>query len=379
MKASLRALLLGMACMAVSSFFDNSRGPLLPLLAERYGLDHSRTALFVSAGSLAAFFLFLLSMRLLRRMTLTAYLRTAMALLVCAVAGTAAGGGFGALLICGLLWGGSVAALNMSTNLLAVEGADESARFRRLGMTHACYGLGSAAAGFYAAYAVSSGWNLERILFSTLPLIACLFIGAGGPPAAPKQKEAAGGLPWRQLLSLKAVSGNLALSFYVLGEVLASMWLTTFLVAEGGVSLPRASLYLTGFFIALSAGRAAGAWLISPAFEKRLAPLCLVVGTAGFLAGMRGIHGGFLLGAFALGPFFPLTVSSFMRDYREMFPSLLALCYSTLTLALILGHLAIGALSDVFSLGAAFYLPAACLVVSLALFCLSARQPSPAA
>lgn len=363
-----RFLFLGILCLLASAFYDNLRGPLLPLFARSYGLDYSKTSAFLTAGSLSSFLFALLSVRLLSRWTEREYLRFSLLLQACAVLLTALGGTYGLLLLSGLLWGGGNTGIGLSSNLLTIRGSEEGNRSRFLAGLHVFYGLGSTLPALYVSFALGRHWPLSAMLAATLLLLPVLALSsrtlAIARPAA--ASSSTGG--WSMLLSRRALLSNLCLSAYVLGEVLTSMWLFTYLRDQCGMDVPHASRLLQGFFLCLAAGRLLSALFVRPGMENRLQPLCIVGGAALLLAGLSGWNAGFALSALAMGPFYPLMLSSIVREFPSEYPRLVSFANAVMTVALALGHLAIGMLSDATSLHTAFFIPSACLMLSLALF-----------
>ena len=367
-------ILLGIACLLASAFYDNIRGPLLPLFAESYGLDYSKTSAFLTAGSISSFLFALLSVPLLSRWTERGYLRFALVLQAGAVLCTALGGSFGFLLLSGLLWGGGNTGIGLSSNLLTIRGSDESNRSRLLNGLHVFYGLGSTLPAFYVAFAVGRHWSLAAMLAWTLLLLPALGLFSQGVELGKPPSGSGSSAGWGALLTRRALLANLCLSFYVMGEVLASMWLVTYLRDHTGMDVPHASRVLQGFFLCLAAGRLLSALFVRPSIETSLQPLCILGGMGLLLCGLRGWTPGFALCALAMGPFYPLMLSSIVRDFPSEYPRLVSFANAVMTVALAAGHLAIGTLSDATSIHTAFFVPPSCLLVSLGLFGLLALE-----
>ncbi|MEK6977874.1 MAG: MFS transporter, partial [Candidatus Hydrothermarchaeota archaeon] len=335
-------ILLGIACLLTSAFYDNIRGPLLPLFADRYGLDYSKTSAFLTAGSLSSFLYALLSVRLLSRWSERAYLRAALLIQAGAVLGTAFGEGYPMLLLCGLLWGFGNTGIGLSSNLLTIRGSDEGNRSRLLNGLHVFYGLGSTLPALYISFALGRHWPLPAMLGATLLLLPALGVfSRTADLAGPAKAEGPGG-GWNMLLSRCALLSNLCLSTYVLGEVLTSMWLFTYLHDHSGLDVSQASRLLQAFFLCLAAGRFLSALFVRPSMESWLQPACILGGMALLLSGLWGWEPGFALSALAMGPFYPLMLSSIVRDFPSDYPRLISFANAVMTVALAVGHLAIG-------------------------------------
>ena len=365
-----RLLLIGIAVIAASAFFDNIRGPILPIFARRYGLNYSQASAFFWASSLTSFFVSILSVALFARWTERAYIRAALAVQSLAVV-AAAGGCYPSLIASGLFWGIGNTAIGMSANLVVIRGSSDADRPRMMNALHLFYCLASILPALYVAK-TAGRWPLYAILLPTLLLILPLWLCAAALPAGGVQAPAPP-MPWREMLRPHALISNLCISAYILGEVLTSMWLVTYLSGQARLGVAEASGFLQLFFLAMASSRALGALLVRPGMESWLPFPLMLAALAALSAGLAGWRPGFLLAAFAFGPTFPLFASSLVKDYPRTYASLIAAVYAVSTAALMLGHVALGAIGDRFSLQAAFRLPSVFISAALLLLALRLR------
>jgi len=361
-----RLLLIGIAVIVVSAFFDNVRGPILPIFARNYGLNYTQASAFFWASSLTSFVVSMLSVGLLARWTERAYIRAALAVQSLAVV-AAAGGCYPSLIASGLFWGVGNTAIGMSANLVVIRGSTDANRSRMMNALHLFYCLGSIVPAFYVAK-TADRWPLYAILLPTLLLILLLWLCTAALPGEGQQARPAQRMPWDEMLREHALASNLCISVYILGEVLTSMWLVTYLTGHARLSVSEASGFLPLYFLAMASSRILAALLVRPGMEAWLPFPLMLAAAAALSAGLAGRHGGFLLAAFAFGPMFPLLASSLVKDYPRKYPSLIAVVYAVSTVGLMVGHMAVGAISDRFSLQSAFRLPMVFILAALLLF-----------
>lgn len=360
---SRRFLALGVACLIASSVGDNIRAPLLPLLARRYGVGYEEVSWFLVSAGGASFVFNLSSAALLRRLGERGFLLLAASLQTAAAAGVAAGGGYPLFIAWGALWGAGNSGLGLAANLFAIAGSDGPSRARSLGFLHLFYGVFSMAPAMFVAWSLGRGLGLAAML--SLPVLCGVGLAAFSlaGPATPHTPEAPrpGGA-----LDRKAVLLCLATTFYVLGEVMTSMWLVSYLHGARGLALESASRWLAAFFVCLSAGRVALAWAGAPGHEERWCFGSLAASGALLAAGLAGPVWAFPAAAFAMGPVFPLMTARISLEYPDRYRSVLAAFYSIMTLGLAAGHGLVGKAAELYSISFAFALPIACLALSAA-------------
>jgi len=371
----LRFLLIGIAVIVVSAFFDNIRGPLLPVFARDYGLSYGQAAAFFWASSVTSFLIGMISVPLLARWTERTYIRAAM-LIQCLAVLCAAGGSYASLIVSGLFWGAGNTAIGMSSNLVVLRGTTDENRSRRMSALHLFYCLGAIVPAFYAAQ-TADRLPLPAILLPTLSLLILLW--AATEPL-PKHAEAAPApqMPWAKMLAPHALVSNLLISVYILGEVLTSMWLVTYLTGQRGLSVTEASGRMQLYFLAMASSRALGIFLFRSGWESALPAPLMLASAASLSAGLAGWDAGFLLAPFFFGPMFPLLATRLVKDYPKEYPSLTAFMYAVCTILLALGHVLLGWVSDRFSLQAAYRVPSFCILAALLLLGLRSRLSPPA-
>lgn len=361
-------ILAGVACLIVSSLADSVRAPLLPLLSERFTAGYSRVSGFLAAGSVGALVFNLLALGPLAVLPDRGMVALAAALQAGAMLAAAAAPDLTALSLAGAVWGAGNSALGMCANLLVIRGATPASRPRALSLLHLFYGLSCVLPPLYVGVASQAGWGLARLLAVPAILPVLLLAGAAGLPdggggAALSPRRALAAAPW-------ASGGVIAL--YVLGEVMTSMWLVALGTAQGG-TLAASGAVLSGFFLALAAGRAATALWAGSGSERVLVPAGLAAGACGAALGAHGFFWGYLLAGFAFGPVFPLVMARLSSEREGSLREALAFVYGGMVVVLAGGHRLMGWTAETVSPGAAGMLPPAFLLAALALW-LAARR-----
>ncbi|HBL17899.1 MAG: hypothetical protein A2X36_10580 [Elusimicrobia bacterium GWA2_69_24] len=365
MEEKKRFIVIGFSLILVSAFFDNIRGPVLPLFTSLYGLSHSQSSAFFWVASVSAFLISISSVRLLARWSERAYIQFCLAIQAAAIL-FASAGGYAALLLSGAAWGAGNSGIGMSSNLVLLRGSTDKDRPRLMSALHLFYGIGSVLPASYVA-ATADRWSPQGIVLPTLVLVVLLAVLSFQLPASGEHAQPSMGMPWRDMFRPHPLACNLVISAYVLGEVLNSMWLVTYLNSHAGLSVPEASRFQQLYFLSLAASRVLGAFLLKPGMEDRLPVPLMLASAAGLGAGLAGWRQGFLLASFCFGPVFPLLGAKLAKDYPDQFSSLLSFTYAVMTVLLALGHVLVGLISDRFSLQAAFVLPSLCLLAAVLL------------
>lgn len=357
---------IGLGTLLASSYLDNVRGVLLPLLSEQLHLSYSEVSWLMVIGSLAAVAMTILLLGLVEKISLKALVLAALGGLALSAVLSNVVSGFWTLLLFGLFLGLGIAACGALCNLLIFEGTDLHHRSRFLCGLHLMYGLGSFLAPTIAAFFLTQGssWSLPFSV-GALPA-ALLFILAAlwlqSPPAAHHDEVRApaskleSGAPWVIL----------AFALYVPGEVMLSAWMSTFLVESRGFSVPAAAQVVTGFFLMMACTRAICFAALQPEHEKRIIVGCLVLAVGFFLLGISGFAWAFA-GTGVMGPFFPLLLGRASRHFSKSSKKLSLAMLTGSNTALALGHFLIGGLTDRIGIALSYWLGPCLLVLSLVL------------
>lgn len=257
-------------------------GSLLPVLVETFGIR------LVEAGSMLAlqpvgYLLAVLASRSLiarfgaRRVTGAGLLIFALGIMAFGlVSGWIAGAG--AMFLSGLGFGAMEVAGNAL--VLALGGARNT---NLLNFVHLFFGVGSLAAPAVVTNAVAAGASWRWVFIVTGGATAAIALSwtlTGDPPRA-AGGTAAGGMGTHSRLVPLLLAAILGL--YVGAEMGVGSWLTKFMVAEQGVSLPFAGNTLSSYWLGLALGRFVLAF-VAHRIDEAILVLVLSIAAAAALA-----------------------------------------------------------------------------------------------
>lgn len=312
-------------------------GPLLPVMAARWGLRDVQSGAFFAAVFLASTVGSIFSPHWLRRNLPLGYASmTAGVLLLLASGktGLALPGralALGAFGLIGLGVGLSVTATNLTVGM-TTESGDASApglsvpgvRARRLSLVNLWWGIGAVACPWLIAAAVRGGFL--RGLLAVLAVAAAGMFAALLPQwRAPEFDVGIGARASVRSEARILVFFGMFLFLYVGVETVVGGWITTYAHRFNGMTVARASLMVSLYWMALLAGRWGGSVVLKSVAERAvlvpslgvaLAAVALMVTphtTAMVVAAVAVAGAGF-------GPVFPIGVSrmlGYVKDHRN--------------------------------------------------------------
>ncbi|MFY9746984.1 MAG: MFS transporter [Acidobacteriaceae bacterium] len=308
-------------------------GPLLPLMAARWGLLDVQSGAFFAAEFAASMVGSIFSPRRLRRNLPLGYaVMTGGVLLLLFSRATehAALGHSLALTAFGLIGLGtglSVTATNLVVGMMEDHAGSQrgaSRRARRISVVNLWWGIGAVACPWMIAAAVHRG-TLQGLLL-------LMAVGTAAMCAAllPQIREPEPGLPTAMRASALAEAGTLvffaAFFFLYLGvETIVGGWIPTYAHRFSGMTLAHASLTVSLYWMALLAGRFVGSLALKSLTERAVllpslgialiavATLIEPHSTTTVLVAVAAAGAGF-------GPVFPIGVSRMLarvRDHRN--------------------------------------------------------------
>lgn len=303
-------------------------GPLLPMMAARWGLRDVQSGAFFAAVFAASTVGSVFSPHWLRKNLPLGYasMTCGVLLLIVGEMTRAALGhavALTAFALVGLGIGLSVTATNLVVGMMA-EGAGPGERARRISLVNLWWGIGAVACPWLIAAAERAGavrWLLAVLAAGTAGMFAALL---------PLWRGSQLGMMAAPRASLRSEAGVLAffaafLFLYVGVETVVGGWITTYTNRFSGMTMADASLMVSAYWLALLAGR----WLGSVALRRVAERTVLLPGLGISLLAVAVLvapHGrAAVLTAVALagagfGPVFPIGVSRMLarvRDHRN--------------------------------------------------------------
>jgi FHS family glucose/mannose:H+ symporter-like MFS transporter len=297
-------------------------GPLLPLLAARWGLRDVQSGAFFAAEFAASTIAAILSPRRMRWSLPRGYALMTAGVLMLVVAGRAISPNVGNDLALGAfaLIGFGIGLSVTATNLVVGGGAPE-ARARRLSLVNLWWGIGAVACPWLVAAAEhADDLRLGLALVSLGAFI--MFIGLlrlreePRPPALPSTLAS-------DLWVL--VYFAVLLFLYVGVENTVGGWIATYAHRFTGMTLAHASLMVSVYWLALLGGRGLGSLTLKKFPERgvmvfglgfALAAVAMLIEPRSTLAVVAAVAAA----GFGFGPFFPLGVSRMLArvmDHRN--------------------------------------------------------------
>ncbi|HEX3659876.1 MAG TPA: MFS transporter [Acidobacteriaceae bacterium] len=313
----------------VCGFVTVLPGPLLPVMAAKWGLRDVQSGGFFAAEFAASTVGAIFSPHRLRRNLPTGYALMSAGVFLLMVASESVQAMLGhalaltAFSLIGLGIGLSVTATNLYVGSAAQE-THRGDRARGLSVVNLWWGIGAVACPWLIAATEGGGWLRA---FLVLVALGAAFMFFGLSPQL-RVTETPSSIPARTSLAQDA--GLLAffavfLFLYVGAENTISGWITTYAHRFSGLSLENASLLVSLFWIALLTGRALGAAALRRLPERAVLLPSLVLALAAIAVLLEPHSTRVVLVAVALagagfGPVFPLGVARLLArvgDHRN--------------------------------------------------------------
>lgn len=272
------------------------------------------------------------------------------------------------------LYGLGAGVVTTAQNLIVERVTSGAARRRAFAGLHAMYALASLLAPLVAVALRegSGGWR-GALLAAGLPALL-LALATPLAPRVPLPAEPPRLLPGaRSRLRARLPLGGL-IAAYVLAELCLSTRLPLLFERQGATPALAAGA-LSAFFACLLVGRLLAGLVPLPLGNRPLllasATLALALNLAGLLVEPWLLP----LVALPMAPFFPLAMDLLAEELPHDVPGALGTVMAMVSLVLVLGQPALGALSDAFGLRAALFMGPAALGMALVLLARGAPKP----
>lgn len=377
-QGSLGYLVAGFTSLLVVAFLDNVRGPLIPILCETLQIPYETAGLFLTLGNLSAIAAtFVLGRLLARHSARSVAIWVGFASVFPGLFAPWVSGKL-TLLFLGAMLGAAVSLVGSLSSILAVKGSPPEAKSRYLSFQQVMYGVGSFAAPMAFSGLIGLGlpwwWLLVLTSFLILALTISFILTLPPEPVNASRAEPQD-LPKPPLgigIDARALLFVTTFAFYVGGEVLTSMWMSSLLVDHQNMSPAEAAQYLMTFFVLIALTRFLCFLWLRPRFEVPVIFACLVLGVTLGVLGQQG-HSWALPAMGLVGPFFPITMARVSSQFPEQWQQIMIHVYTGMQTMLALMHLSVGKVADAFGIGSAFLLAPGFFAISLALLTLSQK------
>lgn len=345
---------------------DNVRGPLFPEMLRYFDVSDTKGASIFALGAAAGFLGSLGTRFLMQKMDRIQLLRVAAVTQIVGLAGYAVATHFYVFLFFSLVFGWSLGAMGFLPNVLVNLGAPAELRQRALSGLHSMYGLSSFLAPLVVAAVALSGrsWRLNFILCALLPL-GMIIYSLRVPAerfANTESVRPSGKICFRT--HRPQIYLAIMMSLYVMAEILVSSRLALFMRREWNYDLEHSSLYLTGFFVCMLAGRILFSFMSFSRPLKQQLSFFLIASAVCLILGVYGHPLFLVLSGLAMAPFFPLAVAFIAAEFPEDLDSAMSYLIASDFLMLIGMHLFVGYLTDLFGISKALLVGPCVLVLS---------------
>lgn len=379
-------IFLSYASLFVFGLSDNIRGPLFPEIMKQFAISDSAGSLMFALSNISGFITSYACRYLLRRFDRLTVLRGGIIGLVLSMWGMAFAPVFPLFLLCSFVFGLSLGVLGLVPNILVPMGSSPERKQQMLSGLHTMYGMASLLAPLLAAgvehFSGSWRWTFAAASLAPLILFAYTFhrshrsLHTKAMSYTSEEHRAHKKKNFKPQLFLAVM-----LSLAVAAEIMVSSRLALYMQRTWNFDMEASSLYVTYFFICMMLGR----FLFAVVHFKRSPQFllsCSLIATAVFILAGVFIHPLFLAATgFTIAPFYPLAISWISSEFPQDLDAAVSYMMATDSLMLIIMHLGIGKLTDLFSIqeamlwGLGFVAISLCMVNSFTL--LFRRQPRP--
>ncbi len=357
-----KALLIGFLLLFGAAYLDNSRGPLVPILANVFQISYGTTTWFLVLGNLGAVAGLLGIVPMLRSFSIVQLARGSL-LFFCGLAVFLfwVKNLFTLFLFAGFL-GAVIPVLGGLANLFVMEGSPIESRSKWFCGLHLFYGTASLIAPFVCAFLLGKELPWFAPFLACIPLVLIILTVLGFEKNISADESVLEKSGFRLSRGHLLAIGIFCL--YVAGEVMMSMWMVAYLESVVHLSLSESSRYLSGFFVTMTLSRALCFFSLKESTEIKVLFGCVVLSMVFFFLG----HFGYLICfAFAgiLGPFFPIFLSLCTQKFPAHSRSFTMWLLASTQAALALLNLIVGKLSDLLGMATAYYVPIILLILTL--------------
>jgi fucose permease len=286
-------------------------GPILPVLSGQWPLNDVQGGWLFAAQFAASTCGSVVSSYAPRRSIATGFAAIAAGMVLLTVGHYRTA--LGAVALIGVGFGAAVSATNL---IFGTEYPERRGVF--LARVNLCWGVGAVLAALLVALAVRA--DAVRALLLLLALCALLLFVVFAPLLKKRSNDGAGREGSAAADSGSSISLHIFVLFsvllflYVGAETSVAGWVATYAHRLNGLSVERASLFVSAFWLAVVAGRGAAVWLLHALAERVVLVGGLVLAIAGVVAlllshGAGTAFAAVVVAGLGFAPVFPLLLA----------------------------------------------------------------------
>lgn len=361
-------ILLSYASLFVFGLTDNIRGPLFPEILKEFMISDSVGSMMWAFSNISGLIAAYASRYLLRRFDRLAVLQGGALSLIFSLWGLALSPQFPVFLFFSFIFGLSLGILGLIPNILVPMGSTSEKKQQMLAGLHTMYGLASLLAPLLAAVVESFSGNW-RWTFASASLAPLVLLGYSFHASHQSLHSKANKISAEHKLNNKKnfkpqIFLALMLSFAVAAEIMLSSRLALYTQRTLNFSMETSSLYVSYFFICMMLSRFLFTVIHFKKTPQFLLASCLIGTMTLALLGLF-IHPLFLAGTgFTIAPFYPLAITWISSEFPEDLDSAVSYLMTTDSIMLIVMHILIGKLTDLFNIREALLIGLGFIVVS---------------
>ncbi len=358
---------LSLFCLGLS---DNVRGPLYVDILDHFQLSNFVGAWIFAGSSLLAMFASLIVKYIFRALHPYKVLQVSMVLMGSGLMIMGWAPTFLFFMLGTVFFGVSIGWLGVSQNFLVTVGSSHHQRSRALSGLHAMYASASLGAPFVVTLLSKTGmaWGTILILvgsFSFAVFLISLFI--------PHKKYFASTQPHSKQDKLstsfdfKMLKFAFILGLYVVSEILLSSRLAALFRLEYGSNLQDSSFYLMCFFFVFLLGRLLFLFLNVRWSLKKVLICSHILNLLFFVLGIFVSPYFLLLCGLSMAPFYPMAISFLAESFPYKIGQAITWSMSIQSLLIVVMHLLVGKITDLYGLKSAIGVGLFCCFVSFIL------------
>lgn len=347
-------IFLSYASLFVFGLSDNIRGPLFPEIMRQFAVSNAMGSLMFALSNISGFVSSHACRYLLRRYDRLTVLRSGAIGLTLSMWGMAASPVFPLFLFFSFLFGFSLGIIGLVPNILVPLGSSPHRKQQMLSGLHTMYGLASLLAPLLAAsmeyFTGNWRWTFVAGSVGALSLLAYTFHSSHNSlhtkaSFCAEEHKANKKKNFKPQFFLAIM-----LSLAVAAEIMVSSRLALYMQQTLNFDMEASSLYVSYFFISMMMGR-----LLFTVIHFKHSPQFLL-SVSLFFTGVCILSGVFIhplflaASGFTIAPFYPLSISWVSTEFPEDLDSAVSYMMATDSIMLIFMHLAIGKLTDLFSI-----------------------------
>jgi fucose permease len=344
----------------VFGLVDNMKGPTLPAILRDLELTYTQGGTILLGGYLGFLLATLLTGYLSDIAGRRAPILVAGAALILGIAGYASLGSFLPLAGAMTLIGVGLGAIEVGGNTLVVELHSEK-RGLYLNLLSFFHGFASMVAPAYAGALLGRGSSWRVVyLWLLIPVIVLTVYFVPGALRAGKQSASHGtilGGVGRAAFTRRMSLYYLAMTAYVAAEIGTASWLVEFLQTARGMSVVASSLALSLFFLAVTAGRLGGGFVVEAVGYRRTLLIAALAsaGTVAFGAlGPPAVWWLLPMTGLFFSVCFPTITAAVSAEHRENTGTILGLLFTFAGVGGMMGPWSMGLVADLADIRYAF-------------------------